>query len=214
MILLVGSQKGGSGKSTVVTNLAVSLAEAGRSVVVVDADPQGTSLRWGTDRERAILLPQIKCVQKAGDLRSALMELKQLYEFVLVDVSGRDSKELRSGMLAADHMIIPTRPSQPDLDTLFYVQELIKEARRSNPRLTAHALITNASTQYRIRDREISEAKDYIKDFKEIEAMSSVIYDRVAFRSAISLGKSVIELGVLKAKDDVIEVRNEVLSWS
>jgi len=214
MILLVGSQKGGSGKSTIVTNLAVCLADVGASVVVVDADPQGTSLRWGIDRKRAVLLPHIECIQKMGDLRDVLTELSQRHSVVLVDVSGRESRELRSAMLVTDHLVIPTRPSQPDLDTFFYLQELIKKAHVSNPRLQVHALITNASTQYRIREREINEAREYLNDFKEISTMRSVIYERAAFRTAISVGKSVIELKAPKAKTDMSQLRDEVLSWS
>jgi len=47
MILLVGSQKGGCGKSTTAVNICVQLAKNGRDVVLVDADRQCTAANWG-----------------------------------------------------------------------------------------------------------------------------------------------------------------------
>ena len=59
MILLVGSQKGGPGKSTVATNLCVWLTKRARDVILVDADRQQTANNWATDREEDSSLKKI-----------------------------------------------------------------------------------------------------------------------------------------------------------
>ncbi len=50
MILAVVNQKGGTGKSTVATNIAACFAAEGREVLLIDADPQHTALDWRADR--------------------------------------------------------------------------------------------------------------------------------------------------------------------
>jgi hypothetical protein len=52
-VLALASQKGGSGKTTLAVHLAVALAAPGRSVVVVDTDPQRSATAWGQSRQAA-----------------------------------------------------------------------------------------------------------------------------------------------------------------
>ena len=51
MIILIGGEKGGSGKSCLAQNLAVYLQQSGRDVLLVGAAPQGTSTDWAKERE-------------------------------------------------------------------------------------------------------------------------------------------------------------------
>ena len=111
MIILLGSQKGGCGKSTIAINIACYLANQGKDIVLVDADPQQSSANWVKDRDETDL-PKVHCVQRYGDIKNTLKDLSQRYEYVVVDVAGHDSKELRTAMLVADLLIIPFRPSQ------------------------------------------------------------------------------------------------------
>ncbi|MFP5018976.1 ParA family protein, partial [Paenarthrobacter ureafaciens] len=75
MIIVVGSEKGGVGKSTVVTNLAVELAKRGMRIAVVDGDRQRSTARWAVDREEAGHEPRIFVVEKLGSLHETLREL-------------------------------------------------------------------------------------------------------------------------------------------
>ena len=118
MIILIGSQKGGCGKSTTAINICVNLAINKSDVVLVDADRQCTSANWAMDRANKPDLPKVHCIQKYENIRDTLIDLDKRYEYVVVDAAGRDSRELRTGMTAANLLIIPFRPSQPDLDTL------------------------------------------------------------------------------------------------
>ena len=128
MIILIGSQKGGCGKSTTAVNICAELASLGNDVVLVDADRQCTAANWISDRLSKPNVPKVHCVQKYDNIRETLLDLNQRYGFVVVDAAGRDSRELRTGMTACHVLIVPFRPSQPDLDTLPKLREIISQA--------------------------------------------------------------------------------------
>ena len=146
MIILIGSQKGGCGKSTTAVNICAELAGKGHDVVLVDADRQCTSANWAMDRIENTELAKVHCIQKYENIRDTLLDLDKRYEYVIVDAAGRDSRELRTGMIAAHMLIVPFRPSQPDLDTLPNMQEIIIQAKDLNPDLKVYGLITMAPT--------------------------------------------------------------------
>src|SRR3954449_11114177 len=101
VILMVGGEKGGVGKTTLATHLAVARKAAGRTVVLVDADSQGTSSTW-SDARKEKDVPQVPCLSlRGGKVHVELRELAQHYEDVVVDTGGADSKEFRSAMLGA-----------------------------------------------------------------------------------------------------------------
>jgi len=202
MILLVGSQKGGCGKSTLATNLCAYYASKGDDVILVDADRQGTSSRWAQDRaEMHPELPKVHCVQKYDNINPTILDLCKRYEHVIVDAAGRDSRELRTGMISADILIIPFRPSQPDLDTLPKLWEIIAEAQDINETLVPTAVLVMAPTNPKVK--EVEEARQCFLDFPGIKLLPSEIKDRKIYRDAMSEGQGVIEANNLDAKNEV-----------
>src|SRR5665647_1859059 len=135
MIILIGSQKGGCGKSTTAVNISAELSTRGHDVVLVDADKQATGANWAQDRSGNTALPVVHCIQRYDNIRDTLLDLNERYQFVIVDAAGRDSRELRTGMTAAHILIVPFRPSQADLDTLPTMQQIITQAKDINPGL-------------------------------------------------------------------------------
>ena len=107
MIILIGSQKGGCGKSTTAANICAELARQGKDVILVDADRQGTASNWVTDRNGQENLPVVHSIQKFDNIRETLLDLAKRYEYVVVDSAGRDSRELRTGMTAAHVLLVP-----------------------------------------------------------------------------------------------------------
>ena len=209
MIILFAGQKGGCGKSTLASNAAAWLAMAGHDVMLVDADRQGTCSRWSEYREEDSRLSPVQCVQKYERITRVLKDLDSRYQFVVCDVAGRDSTEMRSAFLAADIAIIPFRPSQADLDTLPHVAEIVSAASDLNPELTCYAVLSMAPTNPVIN--ETREAAEFLKAYPELKALKTIIRDRKAYRDALSEGKGVCEMDNDKARAEITELMSEVL---
>ena len=210
MILLIGGEKGGTGKSTVATNLSVYLAQAQADVVIVDADPQGTSYNWYLRRvkEAAGDVPRVSCVRASGDIYDVVAEQSKRYEHVIVDAGGFDSDALRSGLLAAHLAYTPLQASQPDLETISGMAKMIGEARRFNRALTARALISRAPTNPVIN--EVREAKEVLADVPELALSGSIVRERKAYRDAMLCGLGVVELDNPKAKAEIQLLAQEI----
>lgn len=109
---LVASSKGGCGKSTLVTQLASYWAQAGQQTTIIDADRQGSSLRWTTLRPETV--PTVAGL--AGSRRS-LGRLPVDTEQLLIDTpAGAGPHELSVYLDEANVLLIPVLPSSFDLD--------------------------------------------------------------------------------------------------
>lgn len=193
MITIIGGQKGGTGKSTLTTNLAVVLQARACSIIVIDADiAQPSASYWAARREESDRQP-ITVVRKNGDLRHTLKELDKTYDHVLVDPVGHAGEELVTGLEVADLLLTPIRPSQPDLESLRYVDELVRVKRPFNPQLRAMVLISQAPTHYQMTLTQ--EAREAISTLSSLALAATVIHQRTAFIDAMSGNCGVTELG-------------------
>lgn len=200
MIALIGSQKGGCGKTTLAVNIAAELARQGNDVCLVDADRQGTASRWAQDRAETDS-PKINCVAQYDNVRPSLIDLNGRYDIVIVDAAGRDSRELRTAMTAAHLLLTPFRPSQPDLDTLDSLMEVITASRDLNPDLVCRGLLTLSPTNPVVN--EANEAREFLADYPELALCKTIIRDRKAYRDSISQGYGVVEWKDSKAAAEI-----------
>ncbi|GAB5520953.1 MAG: AAA family ATPase [Rhodothermales bacterium] len=199
MILLIGIEKGGTGKSTLATNLATLRTRAGRDVLLVDADKQMTSSYWAARRDELGHTPRIVCTQKRGKaIHEDLRDFAQRYDDIIVDAGGQDSLELRSAMVVADRLCIPFQPSQADMWTLETMAELVTQVGLINPGLDVQVVINRATTHPRVP--EVEEAVAGLADFPELPYADVVLRERRAFRKAMTLGIAVAELDPPDAK--------------
>jgi chromosome partitioning protein len=211
MIIIIGSQKGGVGKSTLSINICAALANSGKDVILVDSDRQASSSNWGQDRAENPALARVNFVQKYDNLRATLNDLNTRYEYVIVDAAGRDSKELRTGLVAADILLMPVRPSQFDLDTIPTLQAMVSEVKEElNPDLKFKAVLSMASTNPMIH--ETKEAEEYFKDCEDIQLLKVVIRERKIYRDSIYAGRGlgVIEMDNAKAKEEIKKLMAEL----
>ncbi|KVL51881.1 MULTISPECIES: division plane positioning ATPase MipZ [Burkholderia] len=201
MIVLIGGEKGGVGKSTLASNLAVHLVREQVDVVLVDTDGQATGARFVERRDEGGIQPPIPCVQRTGDVAATLRDLAKRYQVVIVDAGGRDSRELRTALAVANLLLTPIRASQADLETLPKVNELVGLARGLNPELKASAVLSMAPSNPVIR--EVEDARELLAQFDQLELADTVIRDRKVYRDALLAGQGVVELNNSLARAEI-----------
>lgn len=202
MITVVGGTKGGSGKSTVATNLTVMLAAAGKDVLLVDADDQETAQDFTNLRnETRPGGAGYTCVSLTG--RAVMTEVKRLapkYDEIVIDAGGRDTISQRAALAIANVYLVPFAPRSFDVWTLDKVETLVEEARAVNPELRAFAFINKADP----RGTDNGEAAELVKTKPGLTFIPTPLGNRKAYANAAALGLSVVEMrpGDPKATDE------------
>lgn len=176
------AQKGGTGKTTLALSLAVAAEAAGRSVLVVDLDPQASACKW-SDR-RSGETPSVIDAQPAR-LAAALAKAEQAgIDLAIVDTPARVEQAAAEAAKAADLVLIPCKPSILDLETLRATVELLQGRSR-----TAPLVILNAVPAQGTRLEQAAEAITGMG----LEVCPAHIGQRVAFEYAAQAGLTVTE---------------------
>ena len=190
MILAVGNTKGGVGKTTLAVNLAVARALAGRDLLLVDGDEQGTALTFTELRTERLGEAGYTAVALTGAvLRSQVRQLAPKYDDIIIDVGGRDTGSLRAALTVADTLLVPVQPRSFDVWALDQVAALAAEAREINEGLRAVAILNGADPQG--GDNEA--ALQMIGDLEGIDVLSTSIVRRKAFPNSAAEGRAVVE---------------------
>jgi chromosome partitioning protein len=113
-------------------------------------------------------------------------------------------------MTVADILISPARPSQYDLDTLPHLAEVYSQAKDLNPKLNGYLILNLCPTNPVIK--EVAAAKEFLVDYPEFKLANTLVYDRKAYRDAISEGKSVLEWTDAKAKHEIEALVGEIIN--
>lgn len=193
MVYTIGGIKGGSGKTTVATNLAVMLALQGRDVLVVDADDQETTTDftyWRTETlgEDKVGYTAIQLSNNA--VRTEVLKLRDKYDDIVIDTGGRDTTSQRAAMVVSDVYVAPFIPRSFDMWTLEKVVRLIEEMRPANPGMRAYALLNKMDS----RGTDNAEAKTFLLESETITLLDTTLGHRKSFANAASKGLSVVEL--------------------
>ena len=192
MKLLISSNKGGPGKSTIATNLAVEYQRLGNKTLLIEIDATVTTAStWANDREEHEV-PPLTVIRKGGNLAGTVEELGEAYDVVIIDAPGADTRETRTAAVAVDALLVPVRTSQADVDEALKMRELIQDAQDRNPSLKSCAILTQAPTN--TFASEITETKAALEDYYDLA--ETVIYLRKAYQTAMSegLGLSLIHI--------------------
>jgi chromosome partitioning protein len=190
MILGVGHVKGGVGKTTLTLNLTIARAAAGRDVLLVDGDEQGTALLFTDLRTTTLNAPGYTAVRLQGAaLRTQVRQLAPKYDDLLIDVGGRDTGSLRAALTVAQTLLIPVQPRSFDIWAVDQMAELVNDARAINPDLRAVSVLNAADAQGRDND----EAVEALREIAGIEVLPLTIGRRKAFPNAAAHGQAVTE---------------------
>ena len=200
MIVAVLGEKGGTGKTTLATNLAGMRARDGRDVLLIDADRQGSAGYWAEKRGgQHPEVPAVQSVQKFGEgLMRTVRDMERRYDDILIDAGAGDTREVESALRVADLAIIPVQPAGLDVWTLGLIDDRVSEALAVNPALQAYVILNRASPNP--KDRDADDAREAIDSCMHLQLASGMICDRVAIRRAAPVGLTVFEYKPLDAK--------------
>jgi len=216
MIILIGGQKGGCGKTNIATNLSAYLVqEKNIDLILIDTDKtQNSSGKWAKRRQLQKDSVNVNSVHISDNVAEEVRDLDKRYELVIIDSGGRDSIEFRTALCVADICIIPFSPSQHDIDTLPLVNDLIEQSKIINPKLKAWAMFSNCPQNKGAREKRIKEIKGFVfDDLEQIELLETVIVNRIAYTDTASSGLGVTEGEDKTASNEIKQLAKEVLKW-
>jgi chromosome partitioning protein len=117
-ILTIAQQKGGAGKTTIAAHLAVSLAQTGRRVAIIDIDPQGSLTKWHELREQKFGAGYtgLNFITSSGwRVSGAISDLRGKVDYVIIDAPPHTETESKSAIRESSLIIVPMQPSPTDL---------------------------------------------------------------------------------------------------
>ncbi len=186
-VIAVVGNKGGAGKTTLSINLASGLNRR-RASLLLDADPQLSSLQWS---EIAAHNGQVPVQDATDTLQSLVAQHRDSFGYVVIDCPPSvQSQQTRQALACADLAIIPVLPSPLDLWATVHVTRELEVARETNPGIRA-MLVVNQLEPRTCLSRIVHDALAEI----ELPVASTSITRRVAFRNAMLQGCSVLDLG-------------------
>ncbi|WP_394146975.1 AAA family ATPase [Shewanella atlantica] len=193
MILLVGGEKGGAGKSCLAQNLAVHITQKFQAnVLMVDCDPQRTTSDWIQARNEDPSLPTINCIQLYGKIRNDLLSQDERFDYVIVDCGGQDNLAMRAAMSVATYVVLPLRPKRRDLKTLPHMEDMLSTCKMVNPKMVATIVMTQCPS-LPSQFKRILEAKEVVQSFG-LRVLNAVTFSRNIYDDSEEQGSSVIEI--------------------
>lgn len=207
VIALVGN-KGGAGKTTLAINLASGLQRR-YSTVLLDTDPQHSSLQWREISGRDDL---VKVVDAIDDVEGMVHQHRKDYDCVVIDCPPSvHSDETWQALSTSDMVLLPILPSPLDLWATVHVEEELESARSVNPDVRALMVINQLEPRTRL-SRLMRDALAEI----DIPVAETEIRRRVAYRNAMLRGLSVLDTGysAADAAEEIEQLAKEVVRLS
>jgi chromosome partitioning protein len=192
MIYTIGGIKGGSGKTTIATNLAVFLASKKRDILLVDADDQESSSDFTAFRNQALqgVLDYTAVKITGSDLNGQVKRLAEKYDDVIIDVGGRDTVSQRSALTVSQIALFPFAARSFDIWTLNKVNALLNEILPFNSSLLSLTFINKADSRGNHKD----DAAELLMSSERLVFLDTPLGNRIAFGNAAAEGLGVIEL--------------------
>ena len=204
-VITVAQQKGGTGKTTLVVQLALAFIKYHNlKVAIIDTDPQGSLGKWFMIRSDNGL-SETNLTFKTASLWGAQYEskiLKQDHDIVFIDTPPKIESDARPAIEAADLVLIPVAPSHVDFWATEGIIEIAKKAKRK-------VLIQINRANY--RSKLISKTHEYINSIK-VKATDTLIGHRQIYVASMGEGKTVVEKQrKSKAVDEIKKISEQIL---
>lgn len=185
-IITVAQQKGGSGKTTLAVNLAVAFLRAGKSVALLDTDPQGSLGRWFMARRERLGEAGLEfSTSSAWGVSYECEKLRKSVDLVIVDTPPKVDADLRPALREADLVLVPVASSHVDL---WATEGVLDLAQRERKRATV--VLNRARPGTRLA-AEVAAAAARM----EADLATAILANRVVYAETLGQGIGVLEAG-------------------
>lgn len=201
-IISILNQKGGSGKTTITTNLAYAIAQDGHKVLIVDSDPQGSARDWNNETDGSI-------VSVIGlDRPSLANDIKAItgYDFILIDGAPQLSTHMAAAIKVSNQILIPVQPSPYDIWATADLVGMIKQAQELGSKVVANFVITRAIANTKLAKEAVVALADY-----DIEVLPAQTAQRIAYPDSAASGKTVFHTQDKKAQAEIVAIKNALI---
>jgi chromosome partitioning protein len=185
--IVLATQKGGSGKTTLAIGLALAAIQAGHTVRLIETDPQGTLSNWQSRRPYAE--PIVEPIYAAGDFEQRLQSLDRSgVTLTIIDTAGGVNAATTAAIRYADLCLIPARPSIADIEATATTLAMVRASNRP------FAFILN---QTPIRGQRLTNAANTLGEEATLDVSGVVATPFIVMRNdhqdALSAGLAVNE---------------------
>lgn len=200
-VITVAQQKGGAGKTTLVANLAVALSRRGKSVALLDTDPQGSLGRWFMMRHQAGDPGMEFSTASAWGVSYECDKLRGAYDYVFVDTPPKIDSDLKPALRESDLVMVPVSASQVDV---WATEGVLDLAGREGSDVMV--VLNRAKAGTRVADNVDAALKEL-----GVKRAKAALGHRVAYPETMGAGKGALERGKGTWTDEINALTDEVV---
>lgn len=208
MIVSILNQKGGAGKTTISINLARAMVKLGKSVLLVDADPQGSARDWNATADGQIL--NVIAIDRPT-IDKDIKAVVHNYDWVFIDgaASLRNSSMAIASIKAADVVLIPIQPSPLDVWSAHEFITLVQDRINMTDGKLKAAIIISRKIGNSIIGREIRKTLEQF----QMKIFLSETYSRIIYATSLVTGSTVFDVDDNDAAKEIMALAYELMEF-
>jgi len=206
IVVAILNQKGGSGKTTIATNLAHALSLNNLNVALVDSDPQGSARDWN-EMNGGTLLPVFGLDRET--LPKDIESIKDSFDYIIIDGAPQISKLAAAAIKASDVILIPCQPSPYDIWACDGLVELIKARQEVTGGMPKAAFIVSRAIKNTKLSKEITQA---LMGYG-LPVLSYGTTQRVSYARSASEGGTVLTIPKSHAAKEINAIKDELIDF-
>ena len=206
VVIAILNSKGGTGKTTIATNLAGCLHKEHHRVIIVDSDPQGSARNWYTIQPEEADLPPVIGLDRPI-MHKTIPSLASSYDYIVIDGAAKLAEITASAIRASDFVLIPVRHSGFDL----WAVESLVEAIRARQQIAGGRPQAAFMISCQVQHSRLAKSVDAALAERGLPVLKARTTRRVAYEEAGGLGLTVMDLvGREKAAREIKTLTQEL----